>query len=391
MIAEKIFKGIGIIVDDEIDVEKSIIQNIIEQIREKEIPYIPYKSLPSDGVIDHFRNISFILLDWRLSPIPDTKLPQGLNELLIKENISFLKKIKKSCFCPIFIFSNEDHEQIITRLVTEGLIKDNDNNHIFVRSKSELKGKTKLFKALENWIKNNPSVYVLKEWEREYFDAKNKLFSEFHEMNPNWPKILWKTFISDHSNESMELGELISRNIHTRMTPFEFSGKILNKKGKKSNQSEILKVIEGGRYLKNEFLNSNDIAPGDIFYFNSEYYINIRAACDCIPDRNKPEEKIDDVQLYLLRGGKIGNQRMKKDFLKKFGHFSELDSQFIAYPIYENKGIDFRFKRLYQMEWKVIKEKRLGRLLPPYINKLQQKYSSYLQRQGLPRLPNLRF
>ncbi|EKO35730.1 hypothetical protein [Leptospira santarosai] len=82
---------------------------------------------------------------------------------------------------------------------------------------------------------------------------------------------------------------------------------------------------------------------------------------------------------------------MKKDFLKKFGHFSELDSQFIAYPIYENKGIDFRFKRLYQMEWKVIKEKRLGRLLPPYINKLQQKYSSYLQRQGLPRLPNLRF
>ncbi|EKO79882.1 hypothetical protein LEP1GSC068_3461, partial [Leptospira sp. Fiocruz LV3954] len=39
MIAEKIFKGIGIIVDDEIDVEKSNIQNIIKQIKEKDIPY----------------------------------------------------------------------------------------------------------------------------------------------------------------------------------------------------------------------------------------------------------------------------------------------------------------------------------------------------------------
>ena len=39
------------------------------------------------------------------------------------------------------------------------------------------------------------------------------------------------------------------------------------------------------------------------------------------------------------------------------------------------------------MQWNNIKDNRIGRLLPPYITRVQQKYAHYLQRQGLPRIP----
>ena len=38
--------------------------------------------------------------------------------------------------------------------------------------------------------------------------------------------------------------------------------------------------------------------------------------------------------------------------------------------------------------WKKLKKCRKGRILSPYITKLQMKYSYYLQRQGFPKIPN---
>ena len=63
------------------------------------------------------------------------------------------------------------------------------------------------------------------------------------------------------------------------------------------------------------------------------------------------------------------------------------DSNAIVFCIDDQKTIDFRFKNLELKEFSELKDNRIGRLLPPYITLIQQRYALYLQRQGLPRIP----
>ena len=99
-----------------------------------------------------------------------------------------MKKLTESCFCPVFIFSNKGQEKIIEKLVEKKLYSIDKPNHIFVKSKSDVAGGTKLFREIEKWIKSNPSIYVFKEWEKEYRKSKNKLFVEFQNRIDNGQK-----------------------------------------------------------------------------------------------------------------------------------------------------------------------------------------------------------
>ena len=53
----------------------------------------------------------------------------------------------------------------------------------------------------------------------------------------------------------------------------------------------------------------------------------------------------------------------------------------------DGKILSFSLRKLSIKKWNEIKDNRQGRLLPPYITKIQQKYSAYIQRQGLPSIP----
>ena len=192
-----------------------------------------------------------------------------------------------------------------------------------------------------------------------------------------------KSFAADGVNMSLELGEVITRNLHTRMTPFSFDEKTLNKRpGKKAKKAEVRKVLEGERFITKEGLDDNTICAGDIFKVNSKVYINIRPDCDCIP-----RKKGEAVCLYLLRGSKLTNKQEKKKYRKEFGNFEEIDNQSTVFSIIDGRTYDFQFKDLTVMKWPELKDKRIGRLLPPYITRMQQRYALYLQRSGLPRTP----
>ncbi|WP_061218678.1 hypothetical protein [Leptospira weilii] len=390
-----LLSGIGVIVDDDVESQPAKIRKIISQLESRDIPYVTFGKIPSDTSIQNFTNVSFILFDWNLhnvgSEIAEDELqglvaPEGLATHFVDENIQFLKKIREVCFCPIFIFSNEKVDIINSELRKNGLVKDERSDHIFVRSKSDISEEGSLFKVIDEWIKGNSVIYVLKEWEKEYFRAKNKLFFDYYNDSPNWPKIMWKTFKHDGVNQSRELGDLISHNIHTRMSPFEFNDEILEN-SITSEKEELISVLEGSRYIKKENLHENNISPGDLFCIDKKFYINIRASCDLIPRSSGSEGNFGEVELYLLRGSKLSHGNLKKIYREKHGVLEEQDAHFIAYPVFEGKAIDFKFKELFLKPWKDIESKRVGRLLPPFINKLQQKYSLYLQRQGLPRLP----
>jgi hypothetical protein len=384
----ELFLGTAIIIDDEVNKNGTSIQKIIDQINQRNIPYLKYESLPSDKIIKNFSNVSFVLLDWDLIGLGENiKIPDHLRADANQNNIEFIQKIKEICYCPIFIFSELDINEIILLLETNNLYSTQRPNNIFIKHKSEVKRKDQLFRNIEKWVNSNPSIYVLKEWEKEYQKSKNRMFLDFQETSPVWPTIVWNTYEIDGTNESSELGEFIIRNLYSRMMPFEFSHDLLKHK-KKMDKIELCNVLEGSIFLRNERLNPNTIATGDVFKIRSKYYINIRAICDLIPGRSMGEDTLDEVKLYLIEGSRLSDNQKKKKFDKEHQRFLEHEDQVIIFPLDNGKALDFHFKKLEIKPWAEVKNgERIGRLLPPYITKVQQKYSSYNQRQGLPSIP----
>lgn len=388
MCIQELFSGVAVVIDDQIDDSTANINNIVRQIESANIPVLKYDSLPDDTHVNNFKDLSFLLLDWNFVGEEGVSVPDAI----INENIQFLTELNTRCFCPVFIFTNEATDTIKTKLEEEELIADDTPSNIFILSKSELQEDGTLFSYISDWLVAMPSVYVLKEWEKEYHNCKTKLFSELHSINPCWPTIMWKNFEADGANKSLEMGELISRNLHSRMTPFEFKDDILNVE---SNipRDELRKVLEGERFLKQGNLCEDDISTGDLFkeeyQDNGEtkirYYLNIRAQCDLLRSRN-----LDNVELYCLRGRIVSEESINVE-----GGTALIEGQFIEktnnsiIPFLDNgKIIEFLFRDIKQKKWRDLKQNRIGRLLPPYINKVQQRYALYMQRQGLPRIPS---
>ena len=395
-----LFNGIAVVIDDEVHDKYANINKIVDQIESENIPILKYTTIPSEEVIRHFQNLSFLLFDWRLikeevisEMIEEgVTIPDTLQEYDASENIEFIKKLNEVCFCPIFIFTNEDVDSITSKLVSEKIMFADCPSNIFVQRKIDLKGRRKVFNITRKWLEKNPSIYVLKEWEKQYQLSKNKLFSEFQKISPVWPKVLWKNYSEDGINPSSELGELISRNLNTRMIPFNFSEKVLKKRGLKILPQEMQKVLEGEKYLTIDNLHDSDIGTGDLFkeeYLESgetkyRYFLNIRAQCDLL--RNSQPDK---VELYCLRGRIIDKSLVNKKngFPMIEGQFLEKVNNAIIPFLDDGKIIEFLFRDIKIIKWKEIKGKRIGRVLSPYLSKIQQRYAHYMQRQGLPRIP----
>ena len=392
----QLFNGVAIVVDDELENKAATISPLIEKIEENYIPYVKYTELPDIETIRHFESISFLLLDWILISPEDVndgvKIPDELRKAGIKENIEFLKKLRETCFAPVFIFTDEETEKVKKVLKDNGLYHDDKPNTFFVESKRELIDGD-MFKLIESWIKKTPSVYVLKEWEQKYHGAKNQLFLQFHELSPSWPQVLWENFEADGVNKSNALGQIINRNLHTRMSTFEFDQELLKIKGKdKPNRDELRKVFAGERFVNKERLDDDTIVAGDVFDLSGKkrnLYLNIRPDCDCIPSRSGTDSSDDNVELYLLKGSPLTDKQERDKLDPKYSQFNEGDAQAIVFSMFKLKTYSFQFKNITLENWKDIKEKRIGRLLPPYITRVQQRYTLYLQRQRIPRIPPL--
>jgi len=403
---KKLLSGIAIIIDDNIKKEDSndLIIKIRNQLRKSYIPILEYEDLPDDTEIRNFKNISFILLDWYL--FENLEAGVKINEqLFIKNNIEFLKKIKKVSFTPVFIFSNQERGSIIDELSMAGLYdKGSNNNYIFVKQKSVfLSGDDNLvFTEIENWLKKTPSMYLLKKWECSLNQAKSDLFWSFYEINPNWPSLLKKTYTDDGSDANCELGNLIYKNISARTEQITFDDDILGQEDGNISTEDIRKVLEAERFIKSDAL--PDIPfTGDLFEYivegseEKKYYLNIRPECDIARDK-KPE--LYCLKCRILNEEKINSGEKEDNVPFIQGNFIEkVNNAYIPF-IDGGKIIEVLFRNMTIFKWeeklkdkndketgKMFKETRIGRLLPPYITKVQQRYSFYLQRQGLPAIP----
>ncbi len=393
---EDLFTGVAVIIDDEVKKEEANISNILRQIRSKNIPYIAYDTIPDKNIVSHFAGVSFVLLDWKLDNeeiidegLGGLKIPSTLKEYNISENIDFLKSLKEKTFTPVFIFTNEEKDTVISELQEHKLYQEDKPNFIFIKNKDELA--KELFSEVEKWIISNPPVYVLLQWNKGYQLAKNRLFWDFYERSPLWPKILWDCYKADGANMSRELGEIITRNLYTRIPPISFEESFLEACASvEPDSGEVRNVLEGERFIKGQYLNSKDIYTGDVYKQEIEeentkkivYWLNIRAQCDLVRNRNP--------DLYCLKGRQISDDEIKNIPFEN-GEFIEKKNHVIVTCIDDGKIIEFLFRELKIHKWNSIKNNRIGRLLPPYITRIQQLYSVYFQRQGLPRNPDEAF
>jgi len=394
-----LFSGIAVVIDDEIG-KKADIDAIIKQLRDNNIPHLSYPSIPDTEVYKNFHNVSFVLLDWQLiegitqeNTLDGVRIPTGTQESLNEVNVNFIKELRKVCFAPVFIFTNEPPSKVKKTLKKAGLYVDNTPNYIFIEQKDNLKNDNNVMKAIGNWIKGNPPVYVLKEWEKSFRMAKTNMFFDFYQSSPSWSRILWNNFQADGANPSVELGHFITRNVFSRLLRTNFDKTILNDSSPEDSKS-VAKVLESTIFVKNEALDPDSAHTGDLFYgkvgddSSSHFWLNIRANCDTILRSGNGE---DSIVLYCIKGAKKsisstkqGNARIK--YYK--GQFLEpIDSAVI---LYDHKYIlVFDFHDFRCIKWTEVKTIREARVIEPYIIRIQQRYALYMHRQGLPRVPEV--
>lgn len=380
-----LMSGIGVVIDDSYRKVNDSDDKIFELVKniegEWEMPLYKDHRIPSENICNSLlQSASFILLDWKL-------WPSGASELErdgIKRNKQFLKKAK-DYFVPAFIFTNESVDDVINAL---GSLYDKDNlgrNFIFVKGKGDLIS-SGISEGIMEWLRVNASVYTLKTWEHAFNKAKRKLFSSMYQKSPDWPKVFWNSYYEDGANPSSSITHLINDSLLGRIETNLFEATYLSSDDSTIPPSpdEIKSVMMAASFIQGDNLPENEIRAGDLFKQpKNKYWLNIRPDCDCIPRQNS--RKTDGVELYCIEGESMKPSDIKKSYSN--GHFNERVFESIVFSAHLSKTIRFKFQKLHKEKFSKIKSERVGRLIHPHITRIQQRYSSYLQRQGLPRIP----
>lgn len=440
MEVKKLFSGIAVIIDNEVDEKETSIYKIRTNIVNSNIPVVAYNNIPSAETVESLKNVSFIILDWNFLDEPIGEADEALMGLIgaselknqkQEELIGFIKLLLDELFVPVFVFSGVDIGEVEDALSEKGLYHKGKANRIFVKSKSEVESEEQLFQCIEEWLMKMPSIYAMKEWDSVFQTTKNNMFREWYQYAPQWVSVIWNMLKADSCEVQDEFGEFLTRNIVNRIQAFHFEEALFAMKGK-SDVEELRKVIERERYIEYSENIPRQAYTGDLFKDDDTYYLNIRAQCDLA-------RKDDSVLLYLIKGKeldtkdivtedihfvsegelKFPNKSYKLSQIRKICNnakdgkeetvkeLQEINEQFRTYrnqvflghgeilekkpevilPCVDNgKILKFRMD-LVMKKFKELKDKRIGRILPPYITRIQQKCSQYIVREGTMPIP----
>lgn len=431
MDVEKLFQGIAVIFDDEISNPASTIYTIKENIKQKNIPVAVYNEMPRPEIIPSLSNASFVILDWDYT---NSELDVGSSERLSipielkteqEQNIiQFISKLLCEVFIPVFIFTSKSVDSIKRTLRDAELWNDDKENRIFIKQKNDINTEAQLFGEIEKWIKTMPSVYVLKEWEKNISKSKDAMFLELYGYSPNWVKIIWDMLKEDSIENHREFGDFVTRNLNNRIEKYEFDENIIGAQ-RDISPEELSRVVEGERYFVYH-TQPEQAYTGDLFKDGNKYYLNIRAQCDL--SRMDGDSDKYNPKLYCIKGKKLRSKdivtddiRMSTEGKLRFGvdksfsldemckicknddELQKFNNNFVNYRnrIFFRKGaflerndkviigcianeqvlqfdLDISIK-----EFSDVRDKRIGRILPPYITRIQQKCAQNMVREGV--------
>ena len=437
-----LLNGIALFIDDEVNDQDKDAYKLKIQIENRHIPLITYTDIPDDieAFIANLHGVSFIILDWDLSVLASDDKINGVKassaqEDSIKNIIEFLQLLLNKTYCPIFIFSQESINGIINELDQNKITQSGFHPRILFEPKQKIISDGALFSEIQNWLKNNPIITVLKTWEKAAQSSKFKMFSTLEQKNTNWPKILWDTFESDHTDQSHELTQTLT-NIFANHVILEckFNSSLIydsqsditlqtvvqgetdteliqstgeqpqgqtvspttttNNREQQPSLNDIRSVLEFERFI-NIDTNAKP-APGDLFkevIENGEreiYWLNIRAQCNLL--------HINDPDLYCIKGEELDESRIykkgqeensnEKDVQFNQGQLHSRDDIIFIPFVINGKILEFDLKKFKIKKYNsTFQNARIGRILPPYITRIQQLFSAYMIREGLPAIP----
>ena len=384
-----LLSGIAVVIDDRIDVdadddgdvaEDSIVKIVQRLEQEWNLPCYRASSMPPEetwpGLL---QTASFVLLDWKLWPNAASQLERAG----IEKNVRFLEQAK-DYFVPVFIFTNENPEDIEVHLPSTIYHEETaDKSFLFIQQKDTLlSGGSLNLGAVEQWMRGNASVYALKAWNRTFLAARKELFGSMYARSADWPKVFWKAYEDDGVDPGSSLTHLINDNLRGRMRTGSFDPDVLAGVGEDVSREDLRALIAEVSFQSKEAMPDNEIRCGDLFRRpKGKFLLNIRPDCDCVPRDTEGGE----VDLYCIEGKRISDARLGRKV--QHGQIVEGIAECIIFAVCEGRSVRFDFKKLRVEKFKEMKQHRVGRVLHPYLTRLQQRYALFLQRQGLPRIP----
>ena len=309
---------------------------------------------------------------------------EHLEQAGVASNLRFLERAK-DYFVPVFIFTNESVADVTSRLPEVVYPEESpEKSFVFVRNKADLLTEGTLdVRAIERWIRRNASVYALKTWSRVFQGAKRELFGSMYERSPDWPRVFWKAYADDGVDPSSSLTHLINDSLRGRMRTSAFEAEILGELPAAVRGEDVRELIGEASTRKHEVLPDDEVACGDMFRDpQGRYRLNLRPDCDCVP---RDRMGVNDIELYLVEGRAMTEDGVRNRY--RNGHFEERIWESIAFSVDEGRSVRFDFRKLHVAAFSEWRNRRIGRLLHPYLTRMQQRFGLYLQRQGLPRIP----
>ncbi|NIS45881.1 MAG: hypothetical protein GWN92_07680, partial [candidate division Zixibacteria bacterium] len=308
----------------------------------------------------------------------EIQVPDHLKEEIHERVIELIKKIMSRCFAPIFIFTREEDDvitsEIKNRLRKHDLYSEDGSCAIFVMNKGELRDADVLMAIIETWIVENPSIYLIKHWQHHVISAHGFLFWSLYKIHPGWPGILWKASVDEKSDPDSDINEILFRLVMNSSEDIKFDKKIITK-NKKYDTKDVIGIIRATMYRSEP---NEGFKPGDIFKMNRRYYLNIRPECDTVPGRDRSD------LLYCVKGRRVSPKVLGERYDEKKGFDRHIDDVILPFVDGE-RCVQFNFKSFEIYPKEEIAEKRICRLLPPYITHIQQNFASFIGRIGTPR------
>lgn len=393
---EELLSGIAVVIDDALadtsfpdgdTAGEDLIQEIVEWFEnEWKLPFVKMTSLPEAILWENLlRSASFVLLDWRLWGTGGEMLKANTIED-IKE---FLTTAREN-LVPVLILTNEDPDDVAAELrnLPDHVYNEraNGSNFVFVKPKNGFWTGTAVDVATLNaWVYGNASVYALKTWHRVMDSAKSELFQAMCRRSVDWPKVFWETYRTDRADPSVSLTNLINDSLRGRMRVDAFEEEHLGGQADDVSSEELQKLIAETSFRVADVLPPDEVRCGDLYEGEEarKYWLNLRPDCDCIP---REGGDIGDVDVYCVEGTRLKRNKLRRLF--KNGHFEERVSQSVVFGVVDGKSILFDFATLRVCKYSELRERRVGRLLHPYVTRVQQRYSLFIQRQALPRIPD---
>jgi hypothetical protein len=389
---EELCKGPVVVIDDMIGKDEDRINELIKEIQKHNLPILKFKSI--EEVRQELPGLcfsNFIVLDWKMiggvEGMPEVQLGSTAEEMAEQEVMELIKEFQKICLAPIFVVSAYNKGDIIAKLKGAGIVKEG-KNFVFVENKDELCGtEGALISKIEDWINDNPHIYLAKCWTNEWLSKNTLVFWDLYELNPDWPTLFYHSFKERGEDPILALRDTLIQLVYSEIDVTPINESLLDKETKEveSNSSESLKEL----YQRLVYTTSNierDIRPGDIFKRKENgkdrYYLNIRPECDTTK-RNES----DDPELYLLKGDAKKPAEIKKRYQGKYG-IIPWENEIIMLHLDGKDIVRFDKKKLFVKKFSEIKEcEKICRIVPPFITQIRQSISSYLGRFGVPSYP----